>query len=62
MITKRFDICKSYFFILPSVQIITTPPKLRHKDSEYKCSIEIDWLCFHLNFNILKKIKKGKIF
>ena len=54
MITKRFDICKSYFFILPSVQIITTPPKLRHKDSEYRCSIEIDWLCFHLNFNILK--------
>ena len=39
----KFDICKEYFFVLPSIQIITA------KLMESKLIIDIDWLCFHLN-------------
>ena len=51
MIIKRFDICKSYFFILPSIQIITNPI-LIHRDTKYKFGIDIDWLCFHFSITV----------
>ena len=39
----KFDICKDYFFVLPSIQIITAELMIS------KLIIEIDWLFFHLN-------------
>lgn len=49
----NFDICKEYFFILPSIQIITS--KIHPYPTGFIWGIDFDWLCFHLNISFRKK-------
>ena len=59
----HFSIEKSYFFILPSIQIITSkvhPFSVSSKDI-FKWGIDVDCLCFHLSMSFRKKgDKNGK--
>ena len=43
----HFDICKNYFFILPSIQIITSD--MHPYPTGFTWGMSVDWLCFHLS-------------
>ena len=51
----KFDICKEYFFIFPSIQVITSRQHKAFYKTGFIVAFDIDWLVFHLNFKVVAK-------
>ena len=57
----KFTVCKTYFFLLPSIQIITDGfyPCMVKRTHTFVCAIELDWLVFHYALTITKRRNKN---